>query len=90
MNDAEPAHACVYCMGPNPRRARCCCAEHERRVAAMLSSHRAGRLRQLDKLLTARRRQLTLDGRWRDVAMGRSRAEQLGRIFGVEPEVFAC
>lgn len=56
----------------------------------MLSSHRAGRLRQLDKLLTARRRQLTLDGRWRDVAMGRSRAEQLGRIFGVEPEVFAC
>lgn len=70
-------------MGPNATRGRCCCREHARKVSSALSANRAANRRRLDKIAAEAYRFRVLQGRWRDVAMGRDPEKQLAAIFGL-------
>lgn len=77
-----PVKACVYCGGPNPRRARTCSDGHERRVRAQLSSATGRRNRALRAAMDAMHDRERNRSRWRDVALGRANAAaQLALIF---------
>ena len=77
---------CPYCMRPHERLGRCCCPEHERRIAAHISGVNMGHARALARIHGRQERLFVSRRRWRDVAAGRDVAARLREIFGFTPE----
>jgi hypothetical protein len=78
--------ACPYCMVLHSERGRCCCPEHERRVAAHVSSVSSGRSRALRRIDDRQQQLFVSKRRWRDIAAGRNVGANLREIFGFDPE----